>query len=256
MTPRRTGPASLDRSSAQPLWAQLRTDLVARVERGEFPDRFPGEMELVEAYAVSRHTVREALRHLRDEGVIESSRGRSSVAHPGQISQPLGAIYSLFHVLESRGIEQQSELLAADRRRDAQAAARLGLPADTELVHLERLRRADGEPIALDRAFLHPDHGGTLLESDLTHTALYDEWQRLAGVRLTGGRETIRAVLPTPDQRRLLTMRRGEAAMEVERIGCLHDQPVEYRLTLVRGSRLSFTAEWEQGRSYQVDVDA
>ena len=256
MTPHRTGAAALDRDAAQPLWAQLRGDLVARVERGEFPDRFPGEMELVEQYAVSRHTVREALRRLRNDGVIESSRGRSSVAHPGQISQELGAIYSLFHALESRGIEQQSELLAADLRQDRTAASRLGVPPDTELVHLERIRRADGEPMAHDRAWLRPDRARRMLGADLSHGALYDEWQRLEGVRLTGGRETIRAVLPTPRMRALLGMRRGEAAMEIERVGCLDDEALEFRTTLVRGSRFSFTAVWETGRSYQVDVDA
>ncbi len=83
MSPRHLGPRTLNRDSARSLWEQLHSDLIARLERGEFPERFPGEMELVEAYGVSRHTVREALRRLRQDGLIESSRGRSSVAHPG-----------------------------------------------------------------------------------------------------------------------------------------------------------------------------
>ena len=254
MTPRRPGHRALDRSSAQPLWAQLRDDLLLRLEGGEFADRFPGEMELVEVYAVSRHTVREALRRMREDGLIESSRGRSSVAHPGVISQQLGAMYSLFHELESRGIEQRSELLAAELREDSEAAVRLSLPAGTPLVYLERVRLGDDQPIAWDRAWLDPGLGAPLLQSDLTHTGLYDEWQRAAGVRLTGGRERISAVVPSPAERVLLGIRRGEAAMLVERTGCLGERPVEFRITLVRGSRFSFSAEWESGRGYQVDV--
>jgi GntR family transcriptional regulator len=248
------GPQALDRSSTVPLWSQLRDDLIARLEGGEFPERFPGEMELVEVYAVSRHTVREALRRLRQEGLIESSRGRSSVAHPGVISQPLGAMYSLFQELEARGIEQRSELIVADRRIDKEAAARLGLSARTKLVYLERLRLGDDVPIAWDRAWLEPTLAAPLLKLDFTRTGLYDEWQRSAGVRLSGGRERITAVVPDREQRSLLAMGRQEAAMLVERLGCLGERPVEFRVTMVRGSRFSFSAEWESGRAYQVDV--
>ena len=90
--------------------------------------------------------------------------------------------------------------------------------------------------------------------SPIAHTGLYDEWQRTAGVRLTGGRERISAVVPSKEQRALLGMKRQEAAMLVERTGCLDERPVEFRITLVRGSRFSFAAEWESGRTYQVDV--
>ncbi len=253
MTPR-PGHRELDRRSTVPLWSQLRDDLLLRLEGGDFADRFPGEMELVEVYRVSRHTVREALRRLRQDGLIESSRGRSSVAHPGVISQQLGAMYSLFQELEARGIEQRSELILADRRADADAAARLGLSTRTKLVYLERLRLGDDEPIAWDRAWLEPKLAAPLLKLDFTHTGLYDEWQRTAGVRLNGGRERISAVVPTKEQRTLLQMKRDEAAMLVERTGCLGDRPVEFRVTLVRGSRFSFSAEWESGRNYQVDI--
>jgi GntR family transcriptional regulator len=248
----RQGPSALDRASGVPLWAQLRDDLVARVERGDFPDRFPGEMELVEVYAVSRHTVREALRHLRRDGVIESSRGRSSVANPGQITQQLGAMYSLYHELESRGIDQRSEVVDVGLREDPEVATRLGLVGP--LVHVERVRLADGEPIAWDRAWLDPEVGKPLLDADLSHTGLYDELRRTTGIRLTGGRETMRAVVPTLEQRKRLRMPRGEAAMLVERTGRLGDRVVELRETLVRGTRFSFAAEWSADRAYQVDI--
>lgn len=247
-------PTMLDRDLGVPLWIQLRDDLLRRLAAGHFSDRFPGELELVEQYGVSRHTVREALRQLRDDGVIQSSRGRSSVAHPDVINQQLGAMYSLFHALESQGIVQRSDLLVRERRMLPAAAAELGLAPDTELVHLERLRYADDVPLALDRAWLAPDIAEPLLEADFRRTGLYDEWQRLAGIRLTGGREVIRAAMPTPDQRSLLAVRGDEAVLEITRVGHLGERPVEYRVTVVRGSRFSLSAEWSSGSAYQVGV--
>jgi GntR family transcriptional regulator len=254
MTARRKGARPLDRSSRTPLWQQLHDDLVARLERAEFSDRFPGELELMESYGVSRHTVRESLRRLRREGVIQSSRGRSSVVNPGLISQDLGAMYSLFHELEARGIDQHSEVRVVDRRLDDVASARLERPEGSEVVYIERLRLADDVPIAWDCAWLDPDLAAPLLDVDLSHGALYDEWHRVAGVRLGGGRETIRAVLPTEGQRELLAMDDDEAALLVERLGFAGERPVEYRRTLVRGSRFSVTAEWSSSTAYQVDI--
>jgi GntR family transcriptional regulator len=254
MTLRSRGAGDLDRASSVPLWQQLHDDLVRRIEGAEFPDRFPGEIELVEDYAVSRHTVREALGRLRRDGVIQSSRGRSSVVAPGVIAQDMGAMYSLFHELESRGLEQRSEVRVVDRRPDSVVADRLGLVGAPELVYIERVRHADDVPIAWDCVWLDPALASGLLDVDLSHTALYDEWHRVAGVRLTGGQETIRAVVPTAGQRSLLDMDEDEAALLVERVGLVGERAVEYRRTLVRGSRFSLTAQWSSTRAYQVDV--
>src|SRR6185295_17013007 len=67
----------MDRSSALPLWAQLHADLMDRIAAGEFTAEFPGEHALTEAYGLSRHTVREALRHLRADGILIAERGRA-----------------------------------------------------------------------------------------------------------------------------------------------------------------------------------
>lgn len=254
MTAPSPGPRELDRAGAASLWLQLHDDLVRRIEAAEFPDTFPGEIELMDSYGVSRHTVREAVGRLRREGIIRSSRGRSSVVDPGLIAQDLGAMYSLFHELEDRGIEQRSEVLVVERRQDAVMADRLGLPAGAAVVYIERLRLADDVPLAWDCAWLDPDLAAPLLDVDLSHAALYDEWHRVAGVRLTGGRETIRAVVPTRGQRELLAMDEDEAALMIERIGTVADRAVEFRRTLVRGSRFSLTAHWSSSRAYQVDV--
>jgi hypothetical protein len=61
--PRRRAPGEPDEGAVV---AVGRDDLRTRLERGEFTDSFPGEHELRAQYGVSRHTVREALRELRD----------------------------------------------------------------------------------------------------------------------------------------------------------------------------------------------
>lgn len=248
-----SGPTRLDRAAAAPLWAQLEADLERRLQRGAFDASFPGEHELAEQYDVSRHTVREALRRMRGSGLLDSTRGRGTSVSRVGISQPLGALYSLFGSVESTGVEQRSRVRVCEVRRDGEVAARLGCAADTDFVHLERLRLADGEPLALDRVWLLHELAAPLLDADFRHASLYGELARLTGIRLTGGRESISAQVPDAALRRLLGVGADVAVLAVVRIGCLQGRPIELRESLIRGDRFSLTAEWPGGAGYRGD---
>ena len=250
----RTAARPLNRQSPLPLWAQLQEDLTRRLALGAFDSGFPGEMDLVDTYAVSRHTVREALRRLRETGVLESGRGRSTQVRR-DIEQPLGSLYSLFREVEARGMRQTSQVLALRSETHAEAATALSLPEDAELVHLERVRLADDEPLAYDQVWLPASVACPLLEADFTHAALYDELAARCGVRLTGGRERITACVPSPAVEALLQLPADEACLRVERAGYVNDRVVEHRITLVRGDRYAVIADWS-ARGYTLSAAA
>ncbi|WP_028937066.1 GntR family transcriptional regulator [Pseudonocardia spinosispora] len=246
---------ALRRDDPLPLWAQLQQDLRARLSQGEFEREFPGEMALRQEYGVSRNTVREALRSLRTEGVVTAARGRAPrVSEPAEIQQPLGALYSLFASVEASGLSQRSIVRTLDRRRDGVVAVRLGLEESTPLVHLERLRLAGPEPLALDRVWLPADLAEPLLGVDFTHTSLYGELAHRAGVRLEGGSETIHAAMPSALERSLLGCDPRTGAFLIERLGRTADRPVEWRQTIVRGDRFTFRAEFSARQGYQLAV--
>lgn len=98
-------------------------------------------------------------------------------------------------------------------------------PAESELVYLERLRSADREPWALERAWLPRSIAGPLPDADCSHSGLCDEVAALTGTRLTGGHEVITALVPDAATRQALAIPPGCAAMEVRRTGCLRDRP-------------------------------
>jgi GntR family transcriptional regulator len=239
---------TLDRASALPLWAQLHDDLMRRLADEPLGADFPGEHELADEYGVSRHTVREALRRLRDTGVLEYGRGRRPAVRRPQIEQPLGALYSLFSEVEARGMQQHSQVLARHERNDADVAERLGVDAATPLLYLERLRYADDEPLAVDYTWLLMSVAEPLMSADLSATGVYAELAQRSGVRITDGQERIHAVIPTPTQRRQLGVGSQVALLAIERIGCVGGEPVEWRETLVRGDRFSVIARWAPTR--------
>ncbi len=247
------GPRPVDRAAGSTLWEQVHADLVRRVRAGEFTDSFPGELGLVEEYAVSRHTVREALRRLRQAGIVTGERGRTSrLSGPAEIDQPMGSLYSLFAAVEAAGQTQRSVVRHQDVRADGVVAERLSLEASAPLFYLERLRLASDRPLALDRVWMPAAATGPLLEVDFTETALYEQLHARCGVTLSGGREHLRAVLPTPAERQMLEMPSHVAALAIERLGYNRDRPFEWRHTLVRGDRFAVSAEFAQQSGYRL----
>ena len=243
----------LDRTSPLPLWAQLRADLLRRLDAGAFDAEFPGELALVAAYQVSRQTVRTALRELRADGVVIAERGRRPrITGRALISQPLGALYSLFASVESAGLRQESVIRGRDLRADGDIADRLGREASTPLFRMERLRLAGGEPLALDTVWLPGDLGAPLLDADFTHAALYDELAARTGVRVDGGREHIRGVVPTAAEQCVLGTPPSTGALLISRLGFAAGRPVEWRRTLIRGDRFSLLAEFSARTGYRL----
>jgi GntR family transcriptional regulator len=223
--------------------------------RGEFADSFPAEKAVGEQYAVSRNTVRESLRALRDEGLVIAERGRlPRLSGPPEIRQPLGTLYSLFASVEAAGIRQSSIVRRLDRRADGVIAARLQLEESTPLIYLERLRLAGEEPLALDRVWLPARIAEPLLEADFTHTSLYEQLAERTGIRLEGGQEQIEAVVPTEAERATLRCPPGTGAFSIARQGLVAGRCVEWRQTLVRGDRFVFRAEFSARGGLQLAV--
>lgn len=238
---------ALDRTTSIPLWSQLETDLRARLEAGEFADAFPTDLELTETYEVSRHTVREAIRHLNKTGVLKRERGRGTVVNRVEFEQSLGTLYSLFQSVESAGVEQTSEVLRCEIVQDSVAASQLGMEESTELVLLERVRLAGGSPLAVDRAWLPREFAEPLLAVDWSHTALYRELQVAGAPVPNQGWERLTPIVPSASDRARLGLRKSEAAFFLERLGSRDGQAVEWRTTVIRGDRYRFVTDWSAG---------
>jgi GntR family transcriptional regulator len=230
----------VDRSDPLPLWAQVLADLRTQLADGRFTDRFPTDHELAADYGVSRQTVREAVRRLTDAGVLERARGRATRVRGG-FEQIGGSLESLYERIEAQGAEQRSIVRTRAVVRSPVVAARLALPADAPLVHIERLRLADGDPLALDRAWLPESLAAGLLDVDLSHTGIYLELRRVHGLVVDGGFEQLKPVLPSLADRRVLRLPEGEAAFSIERLTRAGDEPIEWRHSLVRGDQYTIT---------------
>lgn len=239
---------ALDRKSPLPLWAQLEEDLRRRIDAGDFSSgQFPTDLELTEDYEVSRHTVREAIRHLNRTGLLRRERGRGTVINQSEFEQTLGTLYSLFDSIESSGAVQRSQVLELSTTVDPAAARQLDLEPDAKLTHLSRLRFADDEPLAVDRAWLPMVESG-FEDVDWSRTALYDQLVKAGLPAPQQGWERLTPIVPSAEDRELLRLGKRDAAFFLERLGIdSSGQPIEWRTTIVRGDRYRFVSDWSRG---------
>ena len=229
----------------EPLRAPLLADLRRRIREGHFAEKFPTDETLVQEYGVSRHAVREAVRHLVAEGLVERRPGVRSRLRPAGFEQPLGSLYSIFREVEARGIVQTSLVQALERRKEAEVATRLDLAADDDLIYLERIRLAGSAPLALDRVWLPDELAAGILNADFSRTALYDELAVRCAVSPVIAREQIRPVAPSAAEARLLGLAGRTPCFAIERTSWTEGgRTLEWRVSLVRGDRYAFVAEW------------
>jgi GntR family transcriptional regulator len=235
-----------DRSRPLPLWAQVCDDLRRRIAAGEFESGFPGELSLVDQYEVSRHTIREALRVLRGEGLVRSERGRSSRVEP-TVAQNLGSLYSLFHTLTEQGFTQRSVVRRQAVTSNATVAQRLSVQPDADLVVIERLRFADDTALALDTAWLPASLALPLIDVDFTHQGLYETLAKVCAIHVDSGREHIAAVPSPAHIAALLGLSPHSPTYHIERLTCAGDRAVEWRETFIRGDRFNLEVDWSRG---------
>jgi hypothetical protein len=126
---------------------------------------------------------------------------------------------------------------------EADVAAKLGLPERATVVRLERVRYADGEPMAVETVYLDhqrfPDIGG-LLTTDVSLYALLEDRY---GVVPVVADETIDTVFAPPAESRLLGTDATTPMLRLTRSSSDETgRPVEYVRSLYRGDQYRFIA--------------
>ena len=238
------GPRPLDPTATAPLWSQVLDDLRRRIAGGEYDVGFATDRELMADYGVSRHTVREAVRHLTNDGLLSRHKGRGSFVQPLALEQRVGPLYSLFDSIEDQGHEQRSVTLAQEITQNPEVAGRMGLPRSTRLFYLRRVRRADGTPVAVDEIWLPAKVAGALVRVDFAHTSVYGELERLGAARPLRGWERIRPARATAEERSLLNLPASQAVFVVNRYTESAEGPLEWRSTVIRGDSYTFVTTW------------
>lgn len=231
----------IDRSSPVPLYFQVASRLEEIIAAGELAPgaRLDNEIQLADELGLSRPTMRQAIAHLVDRGMLVRKRGVGTQVVRGAVHRKL-ELTSLYEDLAAAHRRPWTDVLTLDTRAaDEQAAAALHLAPGTEVTFVERLRYAQDEPLALLRNYL-PVGIAELSVERLTGGGLY-QILRESGVRPRVADQSIGARRATAAEARLLAETRGAPLLAMSRTAFDHDgRPIEYGSHLYRASRYTF----------------
>lgn len=191
----------------------------------------PSERELVARFGVARMTVRQALDALVTEGLLERIPGRGTfVTSPAEQSSPIA---SFTEEIRKRGMLPESQTLVARVEQAGPGVARaLDISVGDPVLHWKRLRRADGQPICVEDAYLNE----VLLPGFLQHgtpTSLYEALQA-RGLRPTRAEDSIAAERASAEDAKLLGITEGDPVLRHSRRALAEDRLVEVARSVYR----------------------
>ncbi len=239
------GSESLDRSSAEPLYAQivraLSNDIRAR--RLAPGTVLPSEATLCRQFGVARSVVRQALAVLVAEGVIHREQGRApTVAARSEHRRLVQRSTGLFQQFASTGTRLRTRVLRLEPAKPPPDVAAFLETEDAWL--LERLRRIDEAPLAFVRTWLPRKRIPVLAADSLHDASLHGVLAECYGLRPGRGRNRIRAVAANAGLAEALEVASGSPLLMLEGQGQDMDGlPLEWFTTWHRAEQLVFDVE-------------
>ncbi|HTR64413.1 MAG TPA: GntR family transcriptional regulator [Terriglobales bacterium] len=207
------------RRNGTPAYQRIQNEIRDRIESGELKpgDAVNSERELAKLYQVSLMTARHALAGLEREGIVARRRGAGTFVAPPRIH--FNKLMSYTEQMGSRGLPLSTKVLAIKIIEDEhEIAARLGLPATSRMVRLERVRSAGDEPFALEICYLSAEQFSGLVSAPLGRTSLFATLEREYGVEITYADEEVDASAADARVAHLLAIPRDAPILRIRQV--------------------------------------
>ncbi|OVZ64955.1 GntR family transcriptional regulator [Pigmentiphaga sp. NML080357] len=232
--------------------------LKERLRDGVYDERVPGELELMEEFAVSRATVRKALENLALEGLIERSAGRGTRRLPpaGAASRsvpPATKMTGLLDNLITASLDTTVKVVEHDYVAATEPVAdMLQIPPRSQVLRAVRVRSTKAGPVSCITTWVPREFAGNLGRRQLGRKAMLVLIEE-SGVEIGRARQSISARQADATVAGLLGMPLGSALLSVNRLVYdVNDRPVLWLQGLYCPDRY----EYEMELSRVGDIDA
>jgi len=210
-------------AKAAPLYLQLVQALKDEIVRGVYPvgGLLPTEEELCERFRVSRYTVREALRRLRDDRLVASRQGAGTVViGPGQSGSYVHEVGSINDLIAfAVGARFQIESTAMVKA-DAGLAERLGCKPGDEWLAVSGFRYAaeNDRPVCFAEVFINAEFAGVGRLLQRHRGPIFELIEDMYGESVAEVHQELSARPVPASLAERLEVGAGETAIEVHRV--------------------------------------
>lgn len=214
-------------------YEKLAATLREEIAQGTYKkgERLPTTPELCRIYDVSNTTVKRAMDDLELEGLVARRRGSgvyvkqtepapTTKAHLQSTSQQLSGLTTELGEEQVRVESQVIDFSVV--RPEAAVAEQLAMEPDEFAYQICRVRIAAGRPQVVEYTLMPIKVIPDLREATL-HDSIYAYIEGELGLKIGSAHRTIKAVMPTPNERTWLQIGEGEPLLEVRQVAYLAD---------------------------------
>ncbi len=242
---------------AQPLYLQIADELEEQIRSGDLSpgSQLPTEDDLRDKYRASRNTIRDAIKRLAGQGLVETRPGQGTF-----VTTKVDPFVTVLTTDPSRGeggarylsevSEQQRNASETTPRVEVQTAPeavarRLRVPSATQLVSRHQERYIDDLPWSLQTSFYSMDfinRGATrlLMAEDIEQGAVHYLAETI-GLEQIGYRDWITARRPDSNEQRFFRISHDSMVFEIFRTGFdQHKKPMRVTVTVFPTDRNQF----------------
>jgi len=185
-------------STRRPLYLSVARTLEKEIKQGKYPvdTTLPTEEALVERFEVSRHTIRQALRELKESGVILARAGVGTIvrAQPEKVWY-ISGLNSLSDLLEFATETEMHVLTKALVKADRDLAKRLNCEVGREWFRIEIIRSMPlhSRPLCFLTVYVHPEHASPLKRVKHLREPIFAILQRAFDISIAEVRQEVTA---------------------------------------------------------------
>lgn len=207
--------------SALPLYTQIKEALRAKILDGSYAvhQRLPSENDMINAFGVSRITVRQAISDLQKEGLLYKIHGKGTFVAMPKVSQELTHLQGFGEAMQPLGHETFSQVLGLSLvKASPLICAKLNLAEGARVIELRRVRYLDRKPISVDVSYLEAEMGSKLSKAGLRDRDLFSLLENELGHRLHSADVEIDATSAGPDIAPHLKVELKSPILRIERL--------------------------------------
>lgn len=140
----------------KPMYIKLYENILENIENKNYDTnhKLPSENAFAMQFNVNRHTVRQALQLLKDEGHIYTQKGKGNFISNLKVPYSISDKSSYTQKIQDLGYEPKTKLLSADIIEPSNDVAKnLGLNKKLKVIELKLLRFANDLPITVSYSY-------------------------------------------------------------------------------------------------------
>lgn len=202
------------------------------------------EKEMCEQYGVSRITIKRAVDELVKQGLVVKRRGSGTFVKSleDQDVKELGMANQFNGFAATfKGRDVGTQVLKFDIvHPEKEVAAKLQITEDDFIYDIIRVRSLDGEPIVVEYTQM-PIQLIPGLKRHVLENSIYSFIEGDLKLKIQSAHRTVRAVMPTDEEKQELAIEGVLPLLEVEQVAFLDDgRPFEFSIAHHRGDRNVF----------------